>query len=85
MAVSGLAVRSYVKWAVDPGSFQKTQAQYQSHLAKLQKIGIDSTKKANAAIMGQHKIFVEQMNEIQKEKIRMILEVRLIEKTHKNL
>ena len=50
-----------------PGKFPKTQAQYQSHLAKLQKIGIDSTKKANAAIMGQHKIFVEQMNEIQKE------------------
>ena len=63
--MSGLAVRSYVKWAVDPNSFQKAQAQYQGHLATLQKQGVDSTKKSNNAIMAQHKQFVDQMNGVQ--------------------
>ena len=63
--MSGLAVRSYVKWAVDPNSFQKAQAQYQGHLATLQKQGVDSTKKSNNAIMAQHKQFVDQMNSVQ--------------------
>ena len=63
--MSGLAVRSYVKWAVDPNSFQKAQAQYNGHLASLQKQGVDSTKKSNEAIMAQHKTFVDKMNGVQ--------------------
>ena len=63
--MSGLAVRSYVKWAVDPNSFQKAQAQYNGHLASLQKQGVDSTKKSNEAIMAQHKAFVDKMNGVQ--------------------
>ena len=64
--MSGLAVRSYVKWAVDPNSFQKAQAQYNGHLARLQKDGVDSTNKTNKEIIAQHKTFVNQMDDIQK-------------------
>ena len=64
--MSGLAVRSYVKWAVDPNSFQKAQAQYNGHLARLQKDGVASTNKTNKQIIAQHKTFVQQMDDIQK-------------------
>ena len=64
--MSGLAVRSYVKWAVDPNSFQKAQAQYNGHLARLQKDGVASTNKTNKEIIAQHKTFVQQMDDIQK-------------------
>ena len=65
--MSGLAVRSYVKWAVDPNSFQKAQAQYNGHLARLQKDGIESTKATNDTIMAQHKQFVSQMDGVQRK------------------
>ena len=65
--MSGLAVRSYVKWAVDPNSFQKAQAQYNGHLARLQKDGVESTKATNDTIMAQHKQFVAQMDAVQKK------------------
>ena len=65
--MSGLAVRSYVKWAVDPNSFQKAQAQYNGHLASLQKQGVDSTKKSNESIIAQHRQFVGQMNSVQEQ------------------
>ena len=65
--MSGLAVRSYVKWAVDPNSFQKAQAQYNGHLARLQKDGIESTKATNDTIMAQHKQFVAQMDGVQRK------------------
>ena len=65
--MSGLAVRSYVKWAVAPNSFQKAQAQYNGHLARLQKDGVESTKATNDTIMAQHKQFVAQMDGVQKK------------------
>ena len=63
--MSGLAVRSYVKWAVDPNSFQQAQAQYNGHLSRLQKDGVATTKAANEGILAQHKRFSAQMQQVQ--------------------
>ena len=60
--MSGLTVRSYVKWAMDPSSFAKVQTQYHGHLSKLQKEGIASTQKTNDGLRAQHAKFVKELD-----------------------
>ena len=60
--MSGLTVKSYVKWAMDPSSFNKVQTQYHGHLSKLQKKGIESTQKTNDGLKRQHESFVKQLD-----------------------
>ena len=62
--MSGLTVMSYVKWAMDPSSFNKVQTQYHGHLSKLQQEGIASTQKTNEGLKSQHKKFVHQLNNV---------------------
>ena len=62
--MSGLTVRSYVKWAMDPSSFNKVQTQYHGHLAKLQQEGIANTQKTNEGLRNQHKKFTQDLEKI---------------------
>tara|TARA_R110002110_G_scaffold314950_1_gene528084 strand:+ start:767 stop:3553 length:2787 start_codon:yes stop_codon:yes gene_type:complete len=64
MPMSGLTVRSYVKWAMDPSSFNKVQTQYHGHLAKLQQQGIANTQQTNEGLKNQHKKFTQDLDKI---------------------
>ena len=62
--MSGLTVRSYVKWAMDPSSFAKVQTQYHGHLSKLQKQGIDNTRATNDGLRKQHQHFINHLEDV---------------------
>ena len=60
--MSGLTIRSYVKMAFDQGSYTKTQQDYNSALAKLQKSGIGALKGANAELKAAHDKLEAELN-----------------------
>jgi TP901 family phage tail tape measure protein len=62
MVMSGLTIRSYVKMAFDQGSYTKTQQDYNSALAKLQKSGIGALKGANAELKAAHDKLEAELN-----------------------
>jgi len=62
MVMSGLTVRSYVKMAFDEGSYQKTQRDYNSALASLQKSGLGALKSTNAGLIAEHEKLVKELD-----------------------